>query len=308
MSAPDVALLGLGRMGEPIARRLLASRGALTVWNRSPDKAAALVEAGASLAATPADAAASVTLTVLTDLVDVEQLLEGDGGLLAGWRRNGVPAPVLVVHGTVSPVAVAELGEQLALHGVAVVDAPLSGGVAGAESGALSVMVGGAPDAVERAWPVLDAVGSTVLHLGPLGSGEVAKACNQVVVAATVAALSEALVLADATGIDRGQLLQLLGGGLAASEVLAQKRDRWLSGDFDGGGSSANQLKDLRFVAEAARSTGLTLPVATALEQVFERAVQDGDGVLDHSAVELSIARHGAAAAVAPSVAPSGSD
>jgi 3-hydroxyisobutyrate dehydrogenase-like beta-hydroxyacid dehydrogenase len=292
VSAPDVALLGLGRMGEPIARRLLQTLGSLTVWNRSAGKADALVEAGAVLAATPADAAASVTLTVLTDLDDVEQLLDGDDGLLAGWRRNGVRSPVLVVHGTVSPVGVAALGARLTEVGVAVVDAPLSGGVAGAESGALSVMVGGATDAVERAWPVLSAVGSTVLHLGPLGTGEVAKACNQVVVAATVTALSEALVLADASGIHRSDLLQLLGGGLASSEVLNQKRDRWLSGDFVGGGSTANQLKDLRFVAEVARSHGIVLPVAATLAEVFERAVVDGDGALDHSAIALSVARH----------------
>ncbi|WP_235480345.1 NAD(P)-dependent oxidoreductase [Leifsonia sp. Leaf264] len=291
MSAPAVSLLGLGRMGEPIARRLLASLGELTVWNRSIGKADALVEAGALLAPTPAEAAATVTLTVLTDLDDVEQLLGGPDGLLAGWQAHGVEHPVLVVHGTVSPVGIAALGARLADHGVEVVDAPLSGGVAGAESGALSVMVGGAPDAVARAWPVLDAVGSTVIHLGALGTGETAKACNQVVVAATVTALSEALVLADASGIDRGALLRLFEGGLGSSEVLRQKKERWLSSDFAGGGSSSNQLKDLLFVTETARSHGLVLPVAVTLTDVFERAVRDGDGELDHSAIELSIAR-----------------
>ena len=200
MNAPPVSPLGLGRMGEPIARRLLGALGSLTVWNRTTAKAAALGQAGA---------------------------------------------------------------ERLAGDGIGVVDAPLSGGVAGAESGALSVMVGGSDDAVGRVWPVLTLVGSTVRHLGPSGAREVAKACNQVVVAATVTALSEALVLADAGGIDRAELLELLGGGLAGSEVLRQKRDRWLSGEFHGGGSSANQLKDLRFVTETASARGLTLPLAT---------------------------------------------
>ncbi|MEJ3404814.1 NAD(P)-dependent oxidoreductase [Rathayibacter sp. YIM 133350] len=292
MRVPAVSVLGLGRMGEPIARRLRASVGGLMVWNRSPGRAAAVLAAGAVLASTPADAAADVTLTVLTDLVDVEQLLAGPDGLLAGWRANGVADPVLVVHGTVSPVAVAALGARLADEGVAVVDAPLSGGVAGAESGALSVMVGGDVEAVERAWPVLRLVGSTVIHLGPLGSGSLAKACNQVVVAATVTAISEALVLADAAGIERADLLRLLDGGLASSEVLRQKRDRWLTGDFEGGGSAVNQLKDLRFVAEASWSHGMTLPLATTLKQVFERVVDDGDGALDHAAVELTLARH----------------
>jgi 3-hydroxyisobutyrate dehydrogenase-like beta-hydroxyacid dehydrogenase len=292
MSAPDVSLLGLGRMGEPIARRLLAGLGSLTVWNRTPAKAEALRSAGARVVTRPADAAAAVTLTVLTDLADVEELLDGEDGLLAGWAAAGVPRPVLVVHGTVSPVGVAALAERLAGAGIDVVDAPVSGGVPGAESGALSVMVGGTPEAVDRAWPVLSLVGSTVRHLGPPGAGEVAKACNQVVVAGTIGALSEALLLADANGIDRGQLLELLGGGLAGSEVLRQKRDRWLTGDYGGGGSTANQLKDLRFVAETAAAAGLTLPIAATLRAVFEQAVDDGEGDLDHSGVALSLARH----------------
>jgi 3-hydroxyisobutyrate dehydrogenase-like beta-hydroxyacid dehydrogenase len=292
MTSPEVSLLGLGRMGEPISRRLLAALGSLTVWNRTTAKADALAEAGARVVATPAAAAAPVTLTVLTDLGDVEDLLAGDDGLIAGWDAAGVARPVLVVHGTVSPVGVADLAARLAPAGIDVVDAPLSGGVAGAKSGALSVMVGGNDDAVARVWPVLCLVGGTVRHLGPSGAGETAKACNQVVVAATVTALSEALVLADAAGIDRAPLLELLGGGLAGSEVLRQKRDRWLRGDFAGGGSSDNQLKDLRFVAEAAAARGLTLPVAATLREVFERSVADGDGSLDHAAVQLSLARH----------------
>jgi 2-hydroxy-3-oxopropionate reductase len=292
MSAPEVSLLGLGRMGEPIARRLLTALGSLTVWNRTATKAAALGQIGARVALSPAGAAAPVTLSVFTDLGDVEEVLAGEEGLIAGWAAADVRRPVLVVHGTVSPVGVAALAQRLAVAGIDVVDAPLSGGVAGAESGTLSVMVGGTDDAVSRVWPVLSLVGSTVRHLGPSGTGETAKACNQVVVAATVTALAEALVLADASRINRTELLELLGGGLADSEVLRQKRTRWLSGDFDGGGSTTNQLKDLRFVAEAASARGLALPVAATLRTVFEQAVADGDGGLDHAGVELTIARH----------------
>lgn len=291
MSDPTASLLGLGRMGAPIARRLLSGLGSLTVWNRSPTKAESLRADGAQLAATPAAAAAPISLTVLTDLSDVKQVLRGADGLLAGWAAAGVARPVLVVHGTVSPVGVARLARQLS-PGVDVVDAPLSGGVAGAESGALSVMVGGTDEAVARAWPVLTRVGSTVRHLGPPGAGQTAKACNQVVVAATVTAISEALVLADTAGIDRGQLLELLGGGLADSEVLRQKRDRWLDADFDGGGSSVNQLKDLRFATETASIHGAVLPLASTLRRMFEQAIADGDGDLDHSGIERSIARH----------------
>lgn len=292
MITSTVSLLGLGRMGEPIARRLLSGVEHLTVWNRTQAKCERLGRAGAHVAATPLGAAAAITLTVLTDLADVEQVLDGPDGLLAGWAGAGIDRPVLVVHGTVSPVGVARLAQRLAKSNIDVVDAPLSGGVAGAESGNLSVMVGGTRSAVDRVWPILTQVGSTVRHLGPSGAGQTGKACNQVVVAATVAAVAEALVLADQAGIDRGQLLELFTGGLANSEVLQQKKDRWLTGDFEGGGSSVNQLKDLRFAREAAASHETALSVVNTLCEVFEQAVADGDGALDHAGVELSIARH----------------
>ncbi len=288
----DISILGLGRMGEPIARRLLQSYDSLVVWNRTTTKAEALRQAGASVAATPAQAAAAITLTVLTDLRDVEDVLSGPEGLLAGWAAKDIVRPVLVVHGTVSPVGIAALAEKLAASGIDLVDAPLSGGVAGAESGALSVMVGGDDEAVARVWPVLEVVGRTLRHLGPVGAGQTVKACNQVVVAATLTALSEALVLAEASGIDRAQLLDLLGGGLADSEVLHQKRDRWITADFQGGGSSDNQLKDLRFVDETAAALNLRLPLARTLRAVYQQVVDDGDGGLDHAGVLLSIARH----------------
>ena len=287
-----VSLLGLGRMGMPIAERLLASDGRLTVWNRTVSKADALAALGARVAPTPAGAASDITLTVLTDLSDVKEVLSGEDGLLAGWQAANVRRPILVVHGTVSPTGIASLAEELAHEGIGVVDAPLSGGVAGAESGALSVMVGGEGWAVAKAMPVLRTVGSTVVHFGPPGAGEIAKACNQVVVASTVAAISESLVLADACGLDRAQLLRILAGGLADSEVLRQKRDRWLERDFSGGGSAANQLKDLRFAADTAMAKGLTLPVSLTLKQAFEQMISEGLGDLDHSAIELTLAKH----------------
>ncbi len=292
MAGSTVSLLGLGRMGEPIARRLLTRLGHLTVWNRTQARCGPLAQAGAHVVSTPAAAAAPITLTVLTDLADVEQVVEGPDGLLAGWSAAGIGQPVLVVHGTVSPVGVAQLARRLGQHDVDVVDAPLSGGVTGAESGHLSVMVGGTRDAVARTWPILTEVGSTVRHLGPSGAGQTAKACNQVVVAATVTAVAEALVLADRAEIDRGQLLELLSGGLADSEVLRQKKQRWLGRDFEGGGSSVNQLKDLRLATETAASNDMILPLVGVLTRVFEQAVADGHGALDHAAVELTIARH----------------
>ncbi|GAA4617375.1 NAD(P)-dependent oxidoreductase [Saccharopolyspora hordei] len=290
-AARSVSLLGLGPMGEPMAANLVRRLGSLTVWNRTPERASRVVELGARQAASPAEAACDVVLTALPDLPQVESLLTGPEGLLAGWRGRGAVDPILVVHGTVSPVAVREFAERLrADHGVRVVDAPMSGGVPGAERGSLSLMVGGDPDAVEALEPVFAAVAETVVRMGECGSGQLAKACNQVVVAGTIAALCEALCLAQRGGLPRADLLRALGGGLAGSEVLNQKSARWLSEDFTGGGSARNQLKDLVFAVEAANSAGAPSEVAELLRAQFGRMVVAGDGDLDHSGLLRTVA------------------
>ncbi|MHA6627930.1 NAD(P)-dependent oxidoreductase [Pseudonocardia sichuanensis] len=279
-----LSLLGLGPMGAPMAANLVRRLGALTVWNRTPEKAADVVALGARQAATPAAAAADVVLTVLPDLPQVEAVLSGADGLLEGWRSAGVTDPTLVVHGTVSPVAVRTFAEELRReHGVRVVDAPMSGGVTGAQRGCMSLMVGGDPADTAPLAPVFAAIATRVVHFGPVGSGQLAKACNQVVVAGTVAALSEALCLAQRYGLPRADLLSALAGGLAGSEVLDQKRDRWLREDFTGGGSARNQLKDLGFAREAADVAGAPSELTALLSDQFGRMVAAGDGDLDHS-------------------------
>lgn len=181
---PTVSLLGLGPMGEPMARNLLAGNGSLIVWNRTAAKAQSLAALGAVVAATPREAAAEVTLTVLPDLRQVRELLSGHDGLLAGWAERGIEHPVLVVHGTVSPVAVADFAAELrSQHGVVVLDAPLSGGTVGAADGTLSIMIGGDKDAIQAVMPLFLHMGRTVRVLGESGAGQLAKACNQIVVA-----------------------------------------------------------------------------------------------------------------------------
>ncbi|MDI2030296.1 NAD(P)-dependent oxidoreductase [Saccharopolyspora sp. TS4A08] len=288
----EVSLLGLGPMGEPMAANLIRELGSLTVWNRTPERAERVVSLGARQATTPAEAAVDVVLTVLPDLPQVEALLPGPGGLLAGWRARDVTRPVLVVHGTVSPVAVREFAARLAAeHGVRVVDAPMSGGVPGAERGELSLMIGGDESAVESLAPVFDAVARTAVRMGGTGSGQLAKACNQIVVAGTIAALCEALTLAELHGLSRADLLTALGDGLAGSEVLRQKAERWLSGDYSGGGSARNQLKDLVFARDAADDAGAPSDVVDLLLAQFDRVVRAGDGDLDHSALLRTITR-----------------
>lgn len=287
----SVSLLGLGPMGAPMAANLVRRLETLTVWNRTPARAARAVELGARQAASPAEAARDVVLTALPDLPQVESLLPGPHGLLEGWRGNGVEEPILVVHGTVSPVAVRTLAEDLwREHRIRLVDAPMSGGVPGAERGTLSLMVGGDQQTVESLTPVFAAVAETVVYLGASGSGQLAKACNQVVVAGTIAALCEALCLGEHYGLPRVDLLAALAGGLAGSEVLKQKGGSWLRGDFTGGGSARNQLKDLVFAREAEESAGAPYEVTELLLGQFSRMVARGDGDLDHSGLIRTIA------------------
>jgi len=288
---PSLALLGLGPMGGPMARRLLDVHGDLTVWNRTSAKAEPLVALGARAATSPAEAASDVVLTVLPDLEQVESLLPGPDGLLSGWAARGITRPVLVVHGTVSPTAVAAFAERLLReHGVIVLDAPVSGGTIGAENGTLSIMVGGDRDAAKSVEPVLGAVGTTVRYMGPSGSGALAKACNQIVVAATVTAVSEAMLLARSGHLDLAVVLELLQGGLADSAVLRQKGHRWITNDFDGGGSAKNQLKDLRFIQDAASAEGLELPLSRTVTALFDAMVAQGDGALDHTGIQRTLA------------------
>lgn len=284
----SVALLGTGPMGAPIARNILAAGVPLVLWNRTAAKAEAIT--GGRVAASPAAAASEVVLTVLPDLPDVERLLHGPDGLLAGWTAAGTTDPVLVIHGTVSPVAVAAFAAECRqAHGVTVIDAPLSGGTIGAEEGRLSTMAGGPRDVVDRLTPLFRLYSSTVAWFGGTGAGSTVKACNQIVVAATVTALSEAMALAEASGLDLGRVQSVLAGGLANSEVLRQKGQRWIDADFEGGGSAKNQLKDLRFISEVATEAGLSLPVAGSLLTAFQAMVSAGLGDLDHTGIYLGI-------------------
>jgi 3-hydroxyisobutyrate dehydrogenase-like beta-hydroxyacid dehydrogenase len=286
----DVALLGLGPMGAPIAANLLRGLGSLTVWNRTASKSESLASRGATVADSPRAAAAQTTLTVLPDLQQVESVLYGERGLIAGWADRAIESPTLVIHGTVSPVAVAELAADLYLeHRIRVLDAPLSGGTVGAEAGTLSVMVGGNRATAERTLPLFDHMGTTIRYLGESGSGALAKACNQIVVAGTIAAVSESMLLARTAGLDLTVLQELLQGGLAHSEVVAQKGSKWIDEDFTAGGSAVNQLKDLRFIREAADARSLTLPTTQQVTRLFDRMVADGDGELDHTGVYLTI-------------------
>lgn len=290
-----IGFIGLGPMGLPMAHALADGGFHVVAWNRTASKVEDLraLSPSVTAAASPAEVArqARTVVAMLPDLPQLGERLDGSDGLLAGWERSGATdgvnaePPLLVVTSTVSPGAVAELGEELLRRGVHVVDAPVSGGPAGAQERRLSIMVGGEDEDVDRLAPVLEAMGRTIRHLGPLGAGSLTKACNQAVVGATLAVLGEAVRLAEAGGLDVATVLEILGGGLAGSEALRQKGGRYLTGDFTGGGKSRNQLKDQDIILEAGRRYGVRQPVSEVTRDLYAALVEQGDGDLDHSAV-----------------------
>lgn len=279
-----VGFIGLGAMGAPMARNLLGAAGASTdvrVTARSRVKAADLVAAGAEWYETPRSLAtgADVVVLMLPDLPEVEAVLDGPDGILAAESAD----LVLVISSTSSPEGVralhARLGDQTGGR-LRVVDAPVSGGIEGAAAGSLSIMVGGAPDDVRRVLPVLDACG-TAVHLGPLGAGQVAKACNQMIVAATVLALGEAAVLADRSGLDLPVLFDLLAGGYAGSRVLETRGPSIVDQDYRPAGLAKYMVKDLGFAADVADRTDTHPVLLPAVQSGFTELVDRGLGDFD---------------------------
>lgn len=294
--ATPIGFLGLGGMGRPMARALAEGGLEVVAWNRRQERVEELArstEGNITGASRPRDVSgrAGMVISMLPDLPPLVDLLDGPDGLLAGWadRTHGGDRPLLVVMSTVSPVDVVDMGRRLAEDGVRLVDAPVSGGPDGAQERTLSIMVGGESPDVEWVAPVLRIMGSTVRHMGPLGAGSLTKACNQTVVAATLAGLGEAVRLARAGGLDLQSVLEVLDGGLAGSAALRLKGERYLSEDFSDGGSCRNQLKDLGFVLEAGHHHGVHQPVSRLTHDLYSRLVEAGHGDLDHSAVVKEI-------------------
>lgn len=288
----SVGFVGLGAMGLPMAANLKKAGFDVVAWNRSDRGLEAARMAGCRTADSPAEvaAAAPVVLTMLPDLPQVTALLDGPTGLLSATSRA---MDTLVVMGTVSPVGVRALAEQLAPRRVMLLDAPVSGGVTGAESGALSIMVGGEPDSYDRVRPYLDAMGTTVRRMGGVGAGSLTKACNQLVVAGTLVALAEAVLLAERGGLDVEALLDILGGGLARSEVLAQKRRHLSGADVTPSGPARYLLKDLRFIQESADHAHASLPLAEAVARLYAAVDAQGLGDMDISVVLELLRRSG---------------
>jgi 2-hydroxy-3-oxopropionate reductase len=284
---PSIAFLGIGLMGDPMARRLLAAGFAVTAWNRSPAKAQALQAQGATVANSAAEAAAGadIVITMLQDGAVVRALLE-DGGVATALR----PGSLFIDMSSVLPVQARSFAALLAERGVDALDAPVSGGTVGAEAGSLAIMVGGPPAAFERAAPVFAAMGRAT-RVGPAGAGQLAKLANQMIVGITIGAVAEALLLAERGGADPAQVLAALKGGFAHSRVLELHGDRMARRDFVKRAAMSVQLKDMRNALVTGAEGDADMPLTTLLERLYADAVDHGDADLDHSALWRELAR-----------------
>jgi 2-hydroxy-3-oxopropionate reductase len=284
-----IAFIGLGIMGSPMSVHLARAGYDVVGYNLTPDRYGPLEEAGGRGSASIAEAvnAADVVAVMVPDSPDVRAVLTGDDGVFA----NAQPGTLVIDFSSIRPDVTAELAVEARDKGFRLVDAPVSGGEAGAKNAALSIMVGGAPEDFEAAKPVLDVVGGTVVHVGGSGAGQTVKAANQLIVASNIQALAEAVVFLRAYDVDLDAALTVLGGGLAGSKVLDQKRDNMLSESFGPGFRIDLHHKDMGIVGAAAREAGVVLPLGALVGSLMASARANGDGGLDHSALLRGVQR-----------------
>lgn len=280
-----IAFLGIGLMGAPMARRLLGAGFAVAVWNRDPSKAEALAGDGAICAESPADAVlgADVVITMLTNAEAVKDVLFDRGAVDA--MTSGA---VVIDMSSIAPHFARDHSARLSERGIAHVDAPVSGGVVGADAGTLAIMAGGEKDVIDALADVFAPMGR-VTRVGPSGAGQLAKLANQQIVAVTIGAVAEAMMLIAAGGGSPAAFRDAIRGGFAESRILELHGKRMVERQFTPGGSSSNQLKDLNAAMETADTLSLTLPLTAAVHAEFSEFVANGNGEKDHSALLLHL-------------------
>jgi len=285
MPDTSIGFIGLGIMGAPMAANLARAGYPLVVHNRSRSKVERFVaeHERAEAAATPNEVAerTDVVITMLPDSPDVEQVYLGDDGVIVGARAR----QLLIDMSSIAPAVARAVFKAASEVGAAALDAPVSGGDVGAREGTLSIMVGGPSDAFDRARPLLEVMGKTIVRLGEAGAGQTAKACNQILVAVTIEAVSEALVLASKAGVDPDRLIEVLSGGLAGNRVMAVRRRNFLEHDFTPGFKLELHHKDLGIALRTARELGVYVPATAIVDQMLAALEAGGDGGLDHSAL-----------------------
>ena len=281
--AETVGFIGLGIMGKPMARNLMKAGYSLVVHNRSQAAVGELVGLGAVAAGAPRDVArqAKTVITMLPNSPDVDLVALGANGIVEGAQ----PGSLLLDMSTISPIVSQKVAAALKLKGMAMLDAPVSGGEKGAIDAALSIMVGGQKDDFARALPLFQAMGKTITHIGPIGSGGFVKLANQIIVAINLTAIAEALTLGTKAGIDLELMITALSGGLAGSRCLEQKKPNYLNHAYNPGFKIDLHSKDLGLIMEAARALNVPLPTTAVVQELFTALRVKGRGGLDHSAV-----------------------
>ena len=281
--AETIGFIGLGIMGRPMAENLREADYELVVYNRTEEKADEFCDGGGEKASSPREVAekADVVITMLPDSPQVEELVLGEDGVAAGIGDG----KLYIDMSSIAPATARKVHEALEEKGVEALDAPVSGGQPAAESGDLAIMVGGSDEALERARPILEVMGKAVTHIGPPGAGQVAKAANQVVVALTIQAVSEALTLARKSGVDAAKVREALLGGLAQSKILEMHGERMLERSFDPGFKLSLHRKDLAIALQAAREEGVPLLATAQAAEVMNALLASGHGDDDHAVI-----------------------
>ena len=281
MNKPVIGFIGLGIMGKPMARNLIKAGYSLVVHNRSRAAVEELIKDGAQAAGSPKEVAehSDVIITVLTDSPDVELVYTSDQGIFAGAK----PGMLLIDMSTISPIVARKLAASAQDRGCDMLDAPVSGGEAGAIGATLSIMIGGVSSAVERAMPIFQSLGKNLVHVGDAGAGQVTKAANQIVVGTTIAIVSEALVLAAKAGVDPAKVRQALLGGFAQSKILEAHGQKMLDRNFKPGFRIRLHEKDMKIALAAGFEYGVPLMVTSQVAQMMSAMDSMGHGDLDHS-------------------------
>jgi 2-hydroxy-3-oxopropionate reductase len=278
----NIGFIGLGIMGAPMAGHLIAAGHSLFLKSRRsvPE---ALLAAGGTACATAADVAgrADTIILMLPDTPDVAQVLFGADGVAGALT----PGKTVIDMSSIAPLATKDFADRIAARGCAYLDAPVSGGEVGAKNAALSIMVGGEPDVFAQAKPLFDAMGKTVTHVGPAGSGQIAKVANQIIVALTIEAVAEGLLFASKAGADPAKVRQAITGGLATSRILDLHGERMIKRTFDPGFRIGLHQKDLNLALDSARTLGVSLPATALAQQLFSACVARGGAAWDHSAL-----------------------
>ncbi len=283
LQGQDIGFVGLGLMGRPMCKNLQLAGANLVIYNRSRAKVDELAKQGMSPATSPREVAerTDTVIIMVSDTPAVEKVLTAPDGIIAGVK----PGALVIDMGTTAVQATRKLAGEVRKKGAEYIDAPVSGGVLGAEAATLAIMAGGLDIAVARAMPLFEVLGKNITHVGEVGAGQVAKAANQVIVGLTIGAVAEALTLAKRSGVDPAKVRKALQGGFAASRILDVHGERMVKGTFEPGGKAVIQRKDLSQALDLAQSVGLKLP-ATALNMaLYDRLIESGGGELDHSAL-----------------------